>query len=115
MGERRVRTNDRIDARIREIVEASLADAIPQDDARAAAAVSVMEGLMASHGAAAMRRRYLSDMKSSFKDGFKSGQKSSRFSPWHDAIWRWSATNRIATERKLDEQDQQRHARYNDV
>jgi len=110
-----MRTNEKIDARIREIVEASLRDAIPQDDARAAAVDSVVAGLEGTHGATALRRRLLSDMKAAFKEGFATGQRAGRYSSWHDAIWRWSTTNRTATERKLDPQDQSRHARFNDV
>lgn len=110
-----MRSNEKADARIRGLVEQALAGVVPQDELRAECVEAVVRALEPTFGAAATRRRYMNDVKSGFKDGYLSGQKSGRFSPWHDAIWRWSATFRAMTAKREDARDEERLSRYNDV
>jgi hypothetical protein len=110
-----MRTNDGVDERFRRVVEKALEDTVACPVARTASVEAVMTALESTHGAAATRRRYLADLKAALKDGFRMGQKASRFDRWHDSIWSWSMTNRTIAKSRQGAVSQERLSRFNDV
>lgn len=102
------------DARIRELVTQGLVDAIPDDKARTAAVEAVMASLAPVYGAAAMKRRITSELRSAFKDGFMLGKTFGRFTRWHGDYWNKSETARqLRTPANDTVQQTSRYARYN--
>lgn len=110
-----MRKNESIDAKTRATIENSLRELVPWDDLRAQYVEAVVGALEPTHSAGAIRRRIASDIKAGFKDGYATGQKGNRFSPWHDMIWRWSNTFKTITATKASPEAQERFSRYNDV
>jgi hypothetical protein len=105
-----------IDESIRRRIVAEL-QACPHEDVEAKAD-RLLAALQPVVGAAAQRRRNESSMKAAFKEGFLTGQKASRFSPWHSVIWVNSVLfRRMRDETRTPGSDEAalRFARYNDV
>jgi len=110
-----MKKTETIDARVRDLVEQGLAEAILDEDQRNAAANAVMAKLKPVYGAAAMRRRMFSDMRGAFKEGFMSGRMAGRFSAWHSEIWNHSRLARGLREAVLPGAGAEiRYAKYNE-
>ena len=110
------RTTCSIDQSIRRRIVAEL-ETCPQEDVDAKAD-RILSALQPVVGAAAQRRRNESSMRAAFKEGFLTGQKASRFSPWHSVIWVNSVLfRRMREETRKPGSDEAalRFARYNDV
>lgn len=110
-----MRRNESIDAKTRSVIEDSLRELVPWDDLRGQYVDAVVTALEPTHSAGAIRRRIIGDIKAGFKDGYATGQKSNRFSAWHDMVWKWSNTFKTITAMKANPETQERFSRYNDV
>lgn len=110
-----MKNNQKIDDEIATLVLDALVESIPDEGLRKAAADAVIARLSPAYGAAAMRRRTISDMRAAFKEGFQSGQILGKFARWHSTIWSMS---RIATSLKEAPGNgadaRSKYARYND-
>lgn len=110
------RTASTIDQSIRRRIVAELEASAGDDiESRADRILSALQPVV---GAAAQRRRNESSMRAAFKEGFLTGQKASRFSPWHSVIWVNSKLfRRMREDTRTPGSDEAalRFARYNDV
>jgi hypothetical protein len=87
--------------------------ATPEDQTEA-----VLRAIIPVVGHVAQRRRSESSMRAAFQEGFRTGQRAGRFSPWHSIIWTQSMIfRRIRAEREQPglEEATSRYARFNDV
>lgn len=107
--------NDKVDERVRELVADALAGALPDDETQAAALTeTVLTALHPAFGAAAQRRRLVSELRAAYKEGFLAGRAAGRFARWHSEIWNKSAiAMRLRKPNKADAEAQVRYARYN--
>ena len=79
---------------------------------------AVLHAIIPVVGHVAQRRRSESSMRAAFQEGFRTGQRAGRFSPWHSIIWTQSLFfKRLRTEREQPglEEATSRYARFNDV
>lgn len=106
----------RIDESIRLRILAALEETktnTPEDQTEA-----VLKAIIPVVGHVAQRRRAESSMRGAFQEGFRTGQRAGRFSPWHSIIWTQSHFfKRLRTEREQPglEEATTRYARFNDV
>lgn len=106
----------RIDESIRLRILAALEavqEATPEDQTEA-----VLRAIIPVVGHVAQRRRSESSMRAAFQEGFRTGQRAGRFSPWHSIIWTQSVIfKRMSAEREQPglEEANSRYARFNDV
>jgi hypothetical protein len=108
-------TDDRIDGRMRELVQKAMAEAVPEDEtARDRLTETVLAHLQPAFGAKAQRRRLISELRAAYKEGFLTGRNAGRFSRWHSEIWNRSAlAMKLRNPSKADADAQERYARYN--
>lgn len=109
-----IKTNKEVDEKVRQSVEEAIQLHVNDKDLSEALLNSVMEKIEATCGAAAIRRRTVSDLRAAFKDGFMLGKVSGKFARWHSQLWSQSQTALNLKDPANDAGHmQERYARYN--
>jgi hypothetical protein len=104
---------ERFDQRIRQLVEEAVVGVAGEDD-RGRIVAAVLAKLEPSFGAAAQRRRLVSELRAAYKDGYMTGRLAGKFSRWHGEIWNRSQTAlRLRRPAAKDAEADARFARYN--
>lgn len=92
-----IKTNARMDEGLERTVRKAVMAHVPDREQAEAIIADLTKEMMPAYGATSLRRRAAADIRGAFKDGFGLGKNASRFSRWHDMIWRGSETFRRMT------------------